>query len=259
MVCCVEYNQSLTQQNTRLIRHGETEYNAIKRIQGQLDVALNDTGLKQAQLVATSIANHYPKDKLAQKFHTTIYSSDLKRAAVTAQTIRNELCSVTENENLFQLVTDARLREINFGDKLSGTYFGEHKGIFNSSKPELKIGGDDNPNAESYVDLQDRFNECIEEICLQYAKDTAVTNTNGAILVASHGGGIRAQICKWMGLPLKSMRMLQVYNTSIHRVAVYVNRNAAIQSGKLKITKKEIIELNNTSHLRQNDGYLDSE
>ncbi|HEY8023623.1 MAG TPA: histidine phosphatase family protein [Burkholderiaceae bacterium] len=61
-----------------LIRHGETAWNAEKRLQGHLDVALNDIGLHQAQL-------------LAQALHgeriDAIFSSDLMRARQTAAPI----------------------------------------------------------------------------------------------------------------------------------------------------------------------------
>ncbi len=65
-----------------LVRHGETEWNAGRRIQGQIDISLNDTGRRQAVaagrwLRAAGIA--------------ALYSSDLKRAWTTAQAIGTEL------------------------------------------------------------------------------------------------------------------------------------------------------------------------
>ena len=62
---------------TRLIavRHGETEWNVDTRIQGQLDIALNDTGLWQARRVGQA---------LAEEPVAAIYASDLARAWQTA-------------------------------------------------------------------------------------------------------------------------------------------------------------------------------
>jgi probable phosphoglycerate mutase len=61
-----------------LIRHGETAWNAEKRLQGHLDIGLNDAGLRQAQALGLALRDE-PLD--------AIYSSDLQRALQTAQAI----------------------------------------------------------------------------------------------------------------------------------------------------------------------------
>ncbi|KAF9227768.1 phosphoglycerate mutase-like protein [Gyrodon lividus] len=61
-----------------IIRHGETEWNRTRRIQGHLDVPLNETGIKQAGLVAEAMKGI----PLAKAF-----SSDLQRASKTAELI----------------------------------------------------------------------------------------------------------------------------------------------------------------------------
>ncbi len=61
-----------------LVRHGETEWNAARRIQGQIDIELNATGLRQA-----AGAGRW----LASAGIVALYSSDLKRAWATAQAI----------------------------------------------------------------------------------------------------------------------------------------------------------------------------
>ncbi|KAF8136511.1 phosphoglycerate mutase-like protein [Boletus edulis] len=68
----------LTQFRVFIVRHGETEWNRTRRIQGHLDVPLNETGLQQAMLVAEAL-----KDiSFARAF-----SSDLQRASKTAECI----------------------------------------------------------------------------------------------------------------------------------------------------------------------------
>ena len=60
------------------IRHGETSWNVDTRIQGHLDIPLNDMGQWQAQRAGQA---------LADEPFSAIYSSDLQRALVTAQAI----------------------------------------------------------------------------------------------------------------------------------------------------------------------------
>ena len=87
-------------QATRIvaIRHGETAWNVDARIQGHLDIPLNDVGLWQAQQAGAALAD--------TRFDA-IYSSDLQRALTTAQTIgRATGCPVQP---------DAGLRERCFG------------------------------------------------------------------------------------------------------------------------------------------------
>ena len=58
-----------------LLRHGQTEYNAGSRMQGQLDTDLSDLGRDQAAAAAEVLAKRQP---------LLIVSSDLKRALETA-------------------------------------------------------------------------------------------------------------------------------------------------------------------------------
>jgi broad specificity phosphatase PhoE len=61
-----------------LLRHGETEWNVSEIFRGRIDIELNETGIKQAELVA---------DYLSELKIDAIYSSPLKRALKTAQII----------------------------------------------------------------------------------------------------------------------------------------------------------------------------
>jgi len=81
------------------IRHGETAWNVDTRIQGQLDVPLNDTGRWQARRLARVVADERID---------AIYASDLLRAYETAQAVAVESGR--------PVVTDTGLRERNFGE-----------------------------------------------------------------------------------------------------------------------------------------------
>ncbi|KAJ0041348.1 hypothetical protein Pint_28103 [Pistacia integerrima] len=113
-----------------VVRHGETAWNVDGRIQGHLDVLLNEVGREQAVAVA---------DRLAKEFKiSVVYSSDLKRALETAQAIA-KACGGLE------VIEDQDLRERHLGD-LQGLVYREaakicpdaHKALA-SHKPDLEI------------------------------------------------------------------------------------------------------------------------
>jgi broad specificity phosphatase PhoE len=81
-----------------LVRHGETDWNVERRLQGWTDIPLNATGVRQAR--ATALA-------LADRDIGAVISSDLSRARETAELIAAELG--------IEVVTDPALRERNYG------------------------------------------------------------------------------------------------------------------------------------------------
>jgi 2,3-bisphosphoglycerate-dependent phosphoglycerate mutase len=80
------------------VRHGETVYNAVGRIQGQTNSELSDLGRRQCQAVAVA---------LARQPIEAVYSSPLKRALEGAQSLADEL--------RLEVRLDDRLMEINAG------------------------------------------------------------------------------------------------------------------------------------------------
>jgi len=153
---------------TRLVvwRHGNTDWNAGDRVQGQTDTALNDLGREQAVTAAPLIAALRPD---------ALVASDLRRAADTAAA----LAALTG----LPVRTDARLRE---------RYYGRWQGLTMSAVAERFPAeharwrcGDQSPGCEveSLDDLGKRVGEA-----LQSAADLA---PGGTVVVATHGGAAR--------------------------------------------------------------------
>jgi len=83
-----------------LIRHGETDENIKKLMQGQRNTLLNTTGKSQAKELALRISEHYPKIN-------QIYSSDLERALFTAKIAAEQLC--------LEVIQDISFKEVSWG------------------------------------------------------------------------------------------------------------------------------------------------
>lgn len=81
-----------------LMRHGETDWNKARRLQGQSDIALNENGIDLARKTAAGLKG---------VTFDRVFSSPLKRALMTAQIVAAESGCAVE--------TDDRLKEINFG------------------------------------------------------------------------------------------------------------------------------------------------
>ena len=97
-----------------LVRHGETDFNKNKRIQGHTDIPLNETGEDQA-INAGSKISKYDVD--------AAFSSPLKRAKQTARLMLDNSKNSSNKE--LEIITDDRLIEKYFGD-FEGSTFEEY-------------------------------------------------------------------------------------------------------------------------------------
>lgn len=97
--------------NTRIcfVRHGETNWNAERRMQGHIDIPLNANGISQAERLANALI------RVKHSFDV-IYSSDLERALHTANAVASALS--------LDVQITPRLRERNVG-KLQGLLLAE--------------------------------------------------------------------------------------------------------------------------------------
>ncbi|KAI4327478.1 hypothetical protein L6164_019933 [Bauhinia variegata] len=152
-----------------VVRHGETAWNADGRIQGHLDVELNEAGREQAAAVADRLSKE-PKVSV-------VYSSDLQRAFETAQIIATR-CGGLE------VVKDPELRERHLGD-LQGLVYREvakinpkaHQALLShNSNQEIPGGG------ESLVQLYDRCTSALQRIGKKHKGKRVVVVTHGGVI-----------------------------------------------------------------------------
>lgn len=168
-----------------IVRHGETEWNAKGLLQGHSDIPLSKTGILQAQ-------------NLAQELKTVtfdkVYSSDLLRTVKTAEILVLERKLVIE--------TTKQLRERTWG-KLEGK---QSSNLQNLQKTLEKL-----TNKERFSHKIDPSMESDEEIVtrfITFLREVAVAHPGKTILIASHGGVMRAFL---IHIGLESYRNLKHY------------------------------------------------
>ena len=91
-----------------LIRHGETDYNSVKRLQGQSDICLNENGREIAKKVGSA---------LMDVDFDYIFSSPLMRALETAKIIRGD--------RDIPVIIEDRIKEMCFGEYEGLCYKGD--------------------------------------------------------------------------------------------------------------------------------------
>jgi len=160
-----------------LVRHGRTEWNHSRRVQGQTDVDLDDEGLAQAARVAVELAKLAP---------TLLWSSDLRRARQTA-------AAVSEATAL-DVVHDERLREFGLGER-EGLTHDEYAAADAEEFERFRRGYYDSaPGAEQTVDVRARMVAALRELL-------DATEPGGTAIAVSHGAAIRVATGALLGWP----------------------------------------------------------
>jgi 2,3-bisphosphoglycerate-dependent phosphoglycerate mutase len=184
-----------------LIRHGETDWNRIKRIQGHIDMPLATTGLAQAEQLAQRLAR---ESEQGAQLHA-VYSSDLLRARQTAQPFADALGLPV------QLRRD--LRERRYG-AFQGHDNAEISEQFPSEYAHWQTRDPDfvPPGGESLRSLSERTLHALSEI--------ANAHPGGRIACVAHGGVLDCVYRSAMQVPLEMPRNWLLLNCSINVVNV---------------------------------------
>lgn len=147
-----------------LIRHGETDWNTMARIQGRTDIPLNETGRTQAYATARMLAEEAGARAGAWD---AIWASPLSRALDTAGVIADYL-------GMEPVHTDPDLQERDFGDA---------EGMSREMRIK-RYGTAQIPRSESWDQVRDRGMAVMERMRHEYPR--------GRVLVVTHGGVINA-------------------------------------------------------------------
>lgn len=174
-----------------ILRHGETEWNAVNREQGHLDSPLTTKGIEQAEQVAR---------RLSSAGASALYTSDLGRAEHTARIIGGATG--------LSLRRDPRLRERHMGI-FQGLTITESDHQYAQERAAYRA--DDTyviPGGESGVQRADRAFACLEELATRHPDET--------LIIVTHGGLLMGIVERTLGLPAGAGRRFRKRNTAIN-------------------------------------------
>ncbi|MGL1863589.1 MAG: histidine phosphatase family protein [Pseudodesulfovibrio sp.] len=183
------------------MRHGLTEWNRDKRIQGQSNTDLCDEGREMARTWAESLAdNHFD----------CILTSDLKRAVETAEIINEKLG--------LPMHTDPRLAEQDWGE-WTGLSKSDLEGMRKLVKTQEYQGfAFQPPSGESRDDV-------LMRACDAFL-DFSVENPSAKVLVVTHNGVLKCLTYALSGLDFMPDEQCPIKPYHMHRIEIFENELA---------------------------------
>jgi probable phosphoglycerate mutase len=186
--------------NIILIRHGETAWNAERRLQGHLDIPLNAEGERQAKLLA---------EALAPESIDLVVASDLQRARQTAQAVATTRSMPVHIE--------AGLRERCYGG-FEGLLYSEIEQRFPAEFAAWQARDVDGVlpsgknRGETFRDFYTRSTDAILGL--------AAAHPGRTLALVAHGGVLECAYRMALGLSLETPRDFKVFNASINRFRI---------------------------------------
>lgn len=179
-----------------LVRHGETTWNAQKKLQGNADITLTARGKRQAKEIASYLKN-YPID--------VIYSSPLSRTRATARAINAH--------HKVKLYTDPALLERGFGALEGRPYDEIFKRFPRFGWPNALLYPWYSPlGSERLVDVEARVTSFFDNILKKH--------TGKTIVIVSHGVTLRTSITHLLHFPRSFNLLYYMENASLTLIQV---------------------------------------
>ncbi|MGV3114875.1 histidine phosphatase family protein [Corynebacterium freneyi] len=178
--------ESVAARRLLLLRHGQTAYNATRRMQGQLDTELSEEGVAQAVRVAAHVGRR-------ERDIRRIVSSDLSRAVQTADAVGRVLGVDVER--------DSRLRETFLGQwqgRTHGEIDAEYPGQRATWRHDATWAP---PGGETRVEVAQRMRAVVDELL---DDDSWPGST---VLLVAHGGAIAALTASLLDVPMSHYTM----------------------------------------------------
>lgn len=181
-----------------LVRHGETDWNVKKKIQGSTDIPLNETGRKQAECLAEKL--FCKRDEIEG-----IYTSCLRRASKTAEIIAKRLekeCRIIKG-----------VEEINFGlweglswEQVEERFQKEYQ-VWHENRRYEKA-----PRGESYQDLIERVVPALQKLLTEKEEEKEKRD----LVVVTHSADIMALLSFLYDTPFHEMvKRYKTANTAV--------------------------------------------
>lgn len=181
-----------------LIRHGETAWNAVRRLQGHIDIPLNEEGERQAGALAQALATEQVD---------AIVSSDLQRAMQTAQAVAAQYDGAP-------VQTDAQLRERCYG-VFEGMLYADIAQQYPADYALWQARDIDAvmpPGERTAESFRQFYQRSVAGIARWAGRHPGRT-----IVIVAHGGVLECAYREAVGMSLDSPRDFQVKNASINR------------------------------------------
>ena len=195
-----------------LVRHGETDWNKMGRLQGQCDVQLNEYGISLAEKTADGLAG-VPFD--------AAFSSPLCRAAETARIILGK-----RNTPLY---LDDRLKEIGFGVMEAADY---NLARQNKEHPVYKffqtpVDYQPPEGGESFEQLYARSAEFLRE------KILPLEGKLETVLIVGHGAMNRSILNPLAGVPLEDFWRIAMPNCAVSLLSLESGRFIILEESRV--------------------------
>ena len=208
--------------NIILIRHGETAWNAERRLQGHIDIALNDEGLRQAGALAEALEGEQLD---------LIVSSDLQRAAQTADALARTRAMPVQRDPL--------LRERCFGG-FEGLLYAEIEQRF-----PLEFAAWQAREIDATMPSGARVAETFRQF---YQRAVAAIVAWGrahpgqTLALVAHGGVLECAYRAALGLSLDTPRDFPVLNASINRFRVLDGKLGLVSWGEVGHLQPRVLD-----------------